>query len=451
MPRPRSSLRPRVVDMLTRGMVEPVLRAPYLSTARWLPEFFEWRPQERQRWQRERLQAVLRHSQKYVPYYRHLLGNRAVESVDLAELPVVDKAMMRERMDDFLSEGWHKIPHVAKRTGGTSGDPFQFPLDLRAWTHVYAASLHFYERTGYRYGERFVILGSPPSLHPETVNLKLRLRFALEGRVVSTAGWDISPETSLERAITAGQARGALWYGYASTVAAMADAVLKAGVHVAPPKAIVTTAELLFPTWRKRIEHAFGAPLRDQYGCNDGGIMSQECSHGRLHLAENVSIVEILDESGRPCPPGEEGDVVVTNLHARTLPFLRYRLGDRAVLGEGTCSCGTGGTFLGRVAGRQGDTLHLPDGRHPTMPALIHSFWNAHHVRRFQFVQQEAGRVQVRLDVDPGFDGNERSMVVREIRRQVGDSVELDVTTDEPLVRTRGGKHRIVVRTFDAT
>ena len=60
---------------------------------------------------------------------------------------------------------------------------------------------------------------------------------------------------------------------------------------------------------------------------------------GRFHVAENISLVEILD-GDEPCPPGVEGDIVVTNLHAQALPFLRYRVGDRAVLGDGPCPCG---------------------------------------------------------------------------------------------------------------
>lgn len=447
--RQRTGVRPHVVSAVTRGIVEPTLRAPYLTTARWLSEFFAWPEQERRQWQQQQLRSVLRHARQYVPYYADILDKRDLDTVDLTEVPVVDKATMRGCMEYFLSQGWRNIPYIWKKTGGSTGDPFQYPLDKQAWMHIYAASLYFWELTGYRYGERLVLLGSPPSLRPETAGWKSRLRFQLEGRVVSTAGWSIDAEKSLERALTAGRVRGALWYGYASTVAAMADAVLDKGVRVRPPKAIVTTAELLFPTWRERIEQAFDAPLRDQYGCNDGGILSQGCCQGRLHVAENVSIVEILDSTGRRCNPGEEGEVVVTNLHARTLPFLRYRIGDRAVLGSGTCPCGTEGTFLERVAGRQGDRLHLPDGRHVSMFALTRCFFDARHVRRYQFVQPAPGRVQVRLEVDSEFDSDERSMIAGEVRRRVGDAVEVDLTTDEPLLRTRGGKHRVVVRTFD--
>lgn len=447
--RQRAGVRPRVVSALTRGIVEPALRAPYLTTARWLTDFFAWPEHERQRWQQQRLHTVLQHAHRHVPYYADVLNGRDLDAVDLTDLPVVSKAMIRGSMDRFLSQGWQDIPYIWKKTGGSTSEPFQYPLDKQAWMQIYAASLYFWELTGYRYGERLVLLGSPPSLLPGGGGWKSRLRSLLEGRVISAAGWSLDGEKSLERALTAERARGALWYGYASTVAAMADAVLDKGVRIIPPKAIVTTAELLFPTWRERIEQAFDAPLRDQYGCNDGGILSQGCCQGRLHVAENVSIVEILDNAGRRCAPGEEGEVVVTNLHARTLPFLRYRVGDRAVLGSGTCPCGTEGTFLERVAGRQGDRLHLPNGRRMSMFSLTYCFLNTRHVRRYQFVQPAPGRVQVRLEVDSGFGADERSMIVGEVRRQMGEAVEVDLTTDEPLLRTRGGKHRVVVRTFD--
>jgi phenylacetate-CoA ligase len=444
----RTGLRSRLTSAITGLVVEPTMRTPYLSTARWLTDFFSWPEHLRRRWQAKRMQQVVQHARAHVPYYRELLGGH-LGTVGLDDLPVVSKATFRKRMDDFLTENWRDVPHVRKQTGGTTGDPFQYPLDKRAWTQIYAANLYFWGLLGYRYGERLVMLGTPPSMHPRHHSWKDALRDALENRVISATGLDIEPETSLERALVAGRARGSLWYGYASITAAMADAVLEAGVRVPGPKAIVTTAEMLFPEWRERIERAFGAPVHDQYGCNDGGIMSQSCTQGRLHIAENVSIVEIIDDNGRRCPPGDEGDVVVTNLHARALPFLRYRTGDRAVLGEGTCPCGTEGMFLERVVGRRGDALRLPDGRHVSCHAVGVCFSNARHVRRWQCVQSDPERIQLRLDADPEFTADEGAAIVEAVRHKVGDTVAVDLTTDKPLERTRGGKHRIVVRTFD--
>lgn len=445
VPPPRR-LYPHVLGLLAPLAVEPLIGARYLTTSHWLRDYFAWPEERRRSWQLGRLRDVLRHASLHVPFYRSLAGSSA--SIALADLPLVDKARIRADMEAFLSDGWERMPRVAKRTGGSTGDPWQYPLDLRAWTHMYAASLHFWERTGYRYGERIVQLGSPPSLHPESRTPKARLRYLVERRIVAAAGVEIDHAASLQRALAAGEADAALWYGYASTVAAMAAAVAAEGRQVPGPRAIVTTSEPLRPEWRRAIEETFRAPVFDEYGCNDGGVLAQSCPRGRFHVAENVSIVEVL-EGGVPCPPGIEGDVVVTNLHARVLPFFRYKVGDRAVLGDGTCPCGHAGITLERLTGREGDRLVLDDGKEMSLPALTHCFWDTRNVRRWQIVQQGSRSLVVRLDAAPEFDPHEAELILRALRLQCGDDVEINITTSEPIERTPGGKHKIVIRAYD--
>lgn len=439
-------LYPHVLGLATHLILEPIVGADYLKTALWLRDFSGWAHERRLAWQQEQLRGIVGFARAQVPFYRQLLGPEG--DVSLADLPVVDKATIRADMGAFVPAGWERMRHLSKRTGGTTGDPWLYPLDKDAWKHMYGAVIHFWERTGYRYGERLVLLGTPPSLDPKAHSWKGRLRHRVERRTVSVAGIDIGPSRSAVRAVSAGAARGALWYGYAGTVAAMAEAVLRDDLHVPGPRAIVTTSESLLPAWRKRIEEAFGAPIFDQYGCNDGGVLAQSCRRGRYHLAGNVSIVEVLDGE-KACPPGIEGDVVVTNLHARVLPFIRYKVGDRAVLGEGPCPCGETGPTLARLGGRDWDQIKLPGGRVLSSMAMLTVFLETNSVLRWQVVQLDPQRLKVRLEVDAGFNEEEEMLIRRSVTRRCGDDVRVEVTTAEPIERTATGKHRAVIRLFE--
>lgn len=446
---PPRSLYPHVLAVLTTLVIEPAFRAPYLSISQWLRDFYARPAPGRDAWRRQRFHEVLDHAATHVPFYRTLLAGTDTGSTELHRLPVVDKARIRADMASFRSEGWEDMPHVVKKTGGTTGDPWRYPLDRRAWAHMYGAALHFRERAGYRYGERLVVLGSPSSIMPGGSGLQARARARLERRVVSAAGLRVDHSSSLERARRASDLQGVLWYGYAGTIEAMADAVARAGIEVLAPHAIVTTAETLQPSWRRRIEDTFGVPLYDEYGCNDGGVLAQSCARGRYHVAENISMVEVLD-GDEPCPPGVEGDVVVTNLHARVLPFLRYRTGDRAVAGEGPCPCGTAGTTLESIAGRQGDRLRLPDGTELSPISFGHCFKEATpNVRRWQVVHDQPAHVTVRLDVHPHFGEDEVRAVESYFADLLGTDVGLTVTTTDPIEVTRAGKHKVVVKAFD--
>lgn len=435
---------PFALGLATVGFVEPVLGAPYLSIARWLADFEAWPVERRRAWQQQRLARVLMYARTHVPFFRERLGKAAAE-VPLTKLPVIDKQRIRDAESAFRSNEWRDLRTIPKKTGGSGGDPFHYPLDRVAWAHMYGARLHAYGRHGYRYGERILMLGAPESLGVSEPSWKTKLRHVVERTDASLTGFRLDQEVSLERARAAEAKNAALWYGYAGTIAAMAQAVLEAGVRIRGPRVIVTTAEALHPSWRDRIRRAFGSFVYDDYGCNDGGIYAQSCDRGRFHVAENVSIVEVVDDRGRTCPAGEEGEIVVTNLHAKALPFIRYAVGDRAVARDKPCPCGRDGVVLERLAGRSWDQIVLPQGRRLSAMTFWPVFRETPHVRRWQVVQRHERHLTVRLDVTPSFT-QEEGRVLESYFRDRCEGVKVDLTTREPIETTTGGKHRAVVR-----
>ena len=82
-----------------------------------------------------------------------------------------------------------------------------------------------------------------------------------------------------------------------------------------------------------------------------------------LAAVPGLHLVEIVDEHGRAVPEGEEGELVVTRLHAHETPLLRLKLGDRMVR---RAPLDGRGLKTGRFefAGRSGDTLHLNDSQY---------------------------------------------------------------------------------------
>ena len=77
------------------------------------------------------------------------------------------------------------------------------------------------------------------------------------------------------------------------------------------------------------------------------------------------------------------------------MPLIRYEIGDRARVGA-PCSCGRGLPVLTRVLGRVRNMATDPTGRRfwPSFPAKS---WTAvPAVRQLQFVQVNAGQINVR-------------------------------------------------------
>ena len=64
-------------------------------------------------------------------------------------------------------------------------------------------------------------------------------------------------------------------------------------------------------------------------------------AHAGMHLRENHVIAEIVDEQGRPLPPGETGELVITTIGMEAMPLIRYRTGDYTRVIPGRCPCGS--------------------------------------------------------------------------------------------------------------
>lgn len=167
------------------------------------------------------------------------------------------------------------------------------------------------------------------------------------------------------------------------------------------PRLVVCRGELLRDGTRALLEDSFGCRVVDYYSCDEIGNIAWECPEHqhRLHISTDGCIVEIVDEVGKELPSETEGQIVITNLFNRTMPFIRHRLGDRGSwLGEGDvrCSCGHRGPTLSLLAGRDDDYCLLPNGR-KLSPRVLNSILSAavaapnregYYARQYQILQE---------------------------------------------------------------
>ncbi len=108
-------------------------------------------------------------------------------------------------------------------------------------------------------------------------------------------------------------------------------------------RSVLTSSEVLDKTMREGLRGLWGAEVFDHYGMTETGLGGAvECeAHEGMHIRENDLYFETLDDKGRPLPHGHEGELVVTTLTRRGMPFIRYRTGDRGVITGRACRCGS--------------------------------------------------------------------------------------------------------------
>ncbi len=86
-----------------------------------------------------------------------------------------------------------------------------------------------------------------------------------------------------------------------------------------------------------------------------------------LAAVPGLHLVEIVDDKGHWVAEGEEGELVVTRLHAHEAPFLRFKSGDRVIRRPNIDGTGLK-TQQFEFLGRSGDVIHLGDTQYPAPP-----------------------------------------------------------------------------------
>lgn len=174
------------------------------------------------------------------------------------------------------------------------------------------------------------------------------------------------------------------------------------------PQLVVCRGEVLEPSARLLLSQVFDCRVVDYYSCDEVGNVAWECPNrsGVLHVNSDGCIVEIADANGQVLREDREGSVVLTNLFNRTMPFIRYSLGDRAsVLSyEDHCNCGFRGVSLSSISGREMQFFPMADGTRVSARAIatvlnrvIRQFLAEYPVGRYQVIQDDLESIRVRL------------------------------------------------------
>lgn len=426
--------------------------APMREYARWLTRSVD----EVRAEQRRRLVATLIHAHSTVPYYREVLASAGVvkdgpagPTVDLeafSHLPPLDKPKLRERFEDLRAEDSGSRGAYVTSTGGSTGEPVRFVHDRESHA-VKVANRAFYDTwTGYRTGEPFAMLwGAVGDLSTSTLRARLGVWLRNELRLEA---FQMSEERMDEYVASLNAFRPRFLLAYAQSAFELARHAERRGLEVLPIPAVMTSATNLEPQMRSTIERVFGARVYDRYGSREVGAIGCENGDG-LGLISNplTHVVEAVDAAGVPVPTGEVGEILVTTLFNRSMPLIRYRIGDAGVLGEP--AGGVPWPRITEVSGRVTDIFYTKDGGQVYGGYFTRQFYERPWVAQFQVVQEDYDRLRVRLVpgkyVDGGFVEREKAALTQAFRSALGADLEVAFDLVDEIEVGPTGKRRYTV------
>lgn len=200
-----------------------------------------------------------------------------------------------------------------------------------------------------------------------------------------------------------------------------------------------TVSEALSPDTRALCRDVLGVPLVDAYSAQEVGYLALQCpDHGGYHVQSERVRVEILDDDGAPCRPGEVGRVIVTDLHNFATPLVRYEIGDYAEVGA-PCPCGRGLPTLARIVGRRRGILRYPDGR-TAWPLFAVACREAAPYRELQLVQDALDALRLRVVAPVPLTPAQRDALTRALQTSLDHPFAVTIEEVPELDRSPAGK-----------
>lgn len=386
----------------------------------------------------EYLEFMTKHSSFY---------SKFAATEDLSSFPVMKKLQLIENHAS-MAIALENIPHqkgdlYIQRTSGSTGIPFAMPQDTRKRQRRTAEVKALSALDGYESHEPLAQCRVWTKWQYKTSDQAKRENI-FPVNVLNVDDGSLAEVCELIRKNRIVAIRGyASWFtGLMNYLKAHKEDISK----LKTIKVCITHSEALDESTRSYLHNTLGCNMCECYANEENGIFGQQKIGSRSYELNNTGYVfELLKlDSDEPAAYGELGRIVVTDLHQRAFPVIRYDTGDTGIFSP----AGPNSPLprLEKIYGRKLDLVYDSEGK-PIHPMSFNRILkNLPSIKQWQFAQTSETSYELRLIVSQEF---EESSCVDEIASFLGDNANMKFVYVDEIPRLKSGKYRSVVQEWD--
>ncbi|GGW87004.1 phenylacetate--CoA ligase family protein [Alteromonas halophila] len=413
-------------------------------------QHLSWSPEQIETLQWQKTRALLTHAFETTVYYPKVWAEIGIESPediktreDFTRLPLLTKDLVREHYDELVSS---KHPdNIKKSTGGSTGQPFHFELNLNSNTRREAVMWRGYGWLGAGLGKKTMYLwGADLGQPSRNKKLKDALYHGFYNRTMLNS-FNMTSDNMPEYVDRINAYKPDAMVSYVNPMVELASFITDKKLTVHSPGVILTGAEPLHEHQREIIEKAFGCPVHNTFGCREFMLIAAECRENqKLHINSDHLVVESLNSQGHPVIQ-ESGDLVITDLHNYGMPLIRYVNGDKATMSDTPCACGNPLPVMESIDGRKLDVIKTRSGRMIAGELFPHMFKEFKAIQRFQVRQSDIDAVTIKMICPDGLNVRDQEKIKSEIDRYCHGELTIKIELVDNIPLTQSGKHRVTI------
>jgi len=376
--------------------------------------------------QNRKLKRIIHHAYHKVPYYRELFdaANIMPEDIrdveDLKNIPITSRQTLNNlKKEEMTAQGIDLNSCRVSATSGTTSIPLRIHSTPHDSTMMSLGWARAFLSCGMRPWYKSIAFIGHKHVKPKKSWYE---HFGMWRRK------EISARDHPDDWISACQEwKPQVITGYVMTLKLFAEIVREKRIENIKPKLIFHSSGIIDPYSREFLESAFHARVVDFYGSDEAGCVAWECEEcSAYHVASDMTIVEVL-KNGKPAKAGDDGEIVITNLHSYAMPFIRYKQADVGILSGKKITCGRSFPLLERIQGRVDDYITLKSGRRISPHPFYHCLDPVPDIRKWQIIQKSLDEIHVLIESGPDFSVDSQRSIKDNVLDLVQNELEVKI------------------------
>lgn len=404
---------------------------------------------ELENYQNKKLRKLIKHAYENVPYYHRIFRqlNLSPDDIrtkdDLVKIPYLTKDDIRYNFKDLIAKNYSQRELQLVHTSGTTGSPLELYWDKNVMLMESAFIRRHWAWAGFGVNDwRVTLRGN--MIVPISQHKKPFWRYNYPEKQVFFSSFHMSQETLLDYAMKIKRVSPKALQCYPSTAYTLARFMFKNDIQV-PVSSVFTSSEPIYPDQREVIERQFQCNIYDLYGLTERTVAAGQCNEGNYHIYSEYGIIELLKNDQVITDPGQFGEIVSTGLNNYGMPLIRYRTGDGTKLKAGSCECGRHLPLMEPVETKLDDMIVTPDGQFLSPSVLTHPFKPLINIEKSQIIQENNGKLIIKIVKRPGYSEKDSEYLVKELRSRISQEIDIELDFVEDIPLTKAGKYRWIV------
>lgn len=355
----------------------------------------------------------------------------------LKSFPILTKDLIRSNLENILTVEKSKL--ICNSTSGSTGIQTNIYISKEEQSLIRAIQTTWWKWAGFKMGEPMFQTGlaTKRSLEKKLKDIFFRTYYQF--------AFGLTTENT-EKGLTWAKRTIPFLGGYASSLFVLSKIAQGRGITM---KSAVSWGDKLFDHYRKNIEQVFDCKVFETYGTGEGLMLGAQKDLDYLYIMDPYFIVELLDDDGNEVADGEIGQVVVTSLIHKSMPLIRYRVGDLAIKLPRDMypeKRELGLSLFQKIIGRETDIVKTPSGK----SLIVHSFTGIFEyfpqVKQFQVVQSKQKLdLTIRYIKGADFDEHTLQTIKKQLDNLAGENLPVEFVEVNIIQATKSGKPQIVV------